>query len=328
MIPIFLHPTRIIFLDDNIEYLKNLSLHLPYDLFLFKFYNDPQQALDNILTDFSPKTNTHWNIQNPNQLDSCLIEIDIPSLYKQCYDSKRFSALSTIVVDYEMPNMDGLEFLQQINIPGVQKILLTGEAGTDIAIEALNNNLIHQYIPKHSLDLESQLLNLLKKSQFNYFRNLSLSTIDALSCQQEPFALEEKEFEDFFQEIIKSHNVIEYFLLDPVGSFFMLTASEEIFILYTQNEDQAESYYLDIKDLPSMCFTNKEKDAIKNRKKILCFHSFNNHCFPDPTNWKRYFNKANTIKGNNTFYCSIKKIDPDLDSELKEINVPSFLKIF
>lgn len=312
MIPIYSHPTTILFLDDNIDYLKNLSLHLPRNLFSYKLYNNPQKALVDLSHNYNSRTyaSTHWQLVNPRHLDSCVIEIDIPNLYTQCYNPNRFSSVSTIIIDYDMPDINGLEFLQKINFPEIQKILLTGVADTDIAIDAFNKGIIDLYIPKQNLDIESQLTNNILKSQACYFRHISSPTIKVLERQEDyPSALMEKEFKVLFDDLVKSFNVIEYFLLDTVGSFLLLTSSGEAIILYLQNEDQVESYYNDIKELDIECFSDEEKDIIKSRNKIFCYKPFNEERLPDPSLWKQYYCDAKTLKGTNKFYYSIHKID-------------------
>lgn len=182
------------------------------------------------------------------------------------------------------------------------------------AVEGFNNEIINQYIPKQNLNIELQLVKAIEKSQLCYFNSISLSTLDALTCYQDsPSALMEKEFEIFFREIINSYDVTEYYLLDPTGSFLMLTSSGEIIILYTQNEEQTESYYLDIKDLPSVYFNKREKNNIKERKKIFCYKSFHGLRHPDPSLWKPFYCNAKKIQGENQFYYSIAKNHRDLD---------------
>lgn len=316
MIPIYSHPTTVLFIDDDINYLKHLSLHLPHHLFPFILYNNPKKALDYILSNRNTTINLkdHWHSANPSHLDSCVMEIDIPSVYQKCYYRERFFSLSTIVVDYNMPDINGLEFLQKIDLSGVQKILLTGETDLHVAIEAFNSGIINQYIRKQDPNIKAFLINTLTNSQYSYFNHLSLSTIDALACYHEyPSAIAEKEFEIFFNKLIADHNIVEYYLLDTVGSFLMLINTGEIVILHTQNEDQTESYYLDIKELDYEYFSDEEKETIKNRNKIFCYKSFQGLKHPDPSLWAPYFCDAKKIQGRNQFYYSIEKNPRDLD---------------
>ncbi|OAI50513.1 hypothetical protein AYO37_01015 [Opitutia bacterium SCGC AG-212-L18] len=321
MIPIYSFPTTILFLDDDINYLKHLSLHLPHDRFSFRLYNNPEKAFDYILTNYKTTSDqkNYWRPADPIHLDSHVVEINIPILYQKCFDQNRFHALSTVIIDYDMPSINGLDFLEKIQFPGIQKILLTGEADAHVAVEAFNKGLIDQYLRKQDPNLETLLINAISKSQTCYFEHLSFPLIDALSHNtNHPSALLEKEFENYFYETLKSNNIIESYLLDTVGSYLMLTSSNKIIILHIQNEDQTKSYYLDIEGLDPEYFTDEEKASIKNGDKIFCYRSFNEQRHPDPTLWKQYYLNAQRIKGNNKFYCSIEKDSKNLD--LKKIN--------
>ncbi len=77
------------------------------------------------------------------------------------------SALSTgsidaIVSDYQMPEMDGIEFLKRVrSLDGVPFILFTGKGREDVAIEAINNG-VDFYLQK-GLEPKSQFAELAHK---------------------------------------------------------------------------------------------------------------------------------------------------------------------
>lgn len=77
------------------------------------------------------------------------------------------SAYSVVVADYLMPDIDGLEFLDSIELPHTKKLLLTGAADQELAVSAFNSGLIDRFIMKgeenalelfleYSLELEMQ----------------------------------------------------------------------------------------------------------------------------------------------------------------------------
>src|SRR5689334_8158100 len=55
-----------------------------------------------------------------------------------------------VISDYQMPEMDGITFLAKVKemLPMVPRILLTGYADKENAIEAINNVGLYQYIQK------------------------------------------------------------------------------------------------------------------------------------------------------------------------------------
>ena len=68
----------------------------------------------------------------------------------QALDQLRQDSVDLIIADYQMPSMDGIEFLAQVkNLqPEVTRILLTGYADKESAIRAINQANLFQYIQK------------------------------------------------------------------------------------------------------------------------------------------------------------------------------------
>jgi diguanylate cyclase (GGDEF)-like protein len=59
-------------------------------------------------------------------------------------------SIAVVVADQIMPGMKGVELLEIVDrrLPTTSKILLTGQAGLDAVIDAINRAHLHQYIPK------------------------------------------------------------------------------------------------------------------------------------------------------------------------------------
>ena len=68
----------------------------------------------------------------------------------QALDQLRQNSVDLIIADYQMPSMDGIEFLAQVKAiqPEVTRILLTGYADKESAIRAINQANLFQYIQK------------------------------------------------------------------------------------------------------------------------------------------------------------------------------------
>jgi CheY-like chemotaxis protein len=91
----------------------------------------------------------HVNFDMQNlPADQCNVAIDLERIYRICEQPQRFATPSVVVVDYSMPQMNGLEFCAAIAHLPCKKILFTGAADEKIAVNAFNRGLIDRYIQK------------------------------------------------------------------------------------------------------------------------------------------------------------------------------------
>lgn len=84
----------------------------------------------------------------------------IPQILKYWREdgTTRFSLTHVCVVDYSMPAKNGLQFLTEIESWKGSRILLTGRADEQIAVQAFNGGLIEKYIPKQTPELRLRLV--------------------------------------------------------------------------------------------------------------------------------------------------------------------------
>jgi diguanylate cyclase (GGDEF)-like protein len=101
--------------------------------------------------------------------DECLIEVaqsakDALELVEEL--ARDGEPLAVMIADQIMPGMKGVELLEEVHkrSPGTTKILLTGQAGLDAVVAAINKAGLNRYIPKpwDEPDLRLTVENLLK----------------------------------------------------------------------------------------------------------------------------------------------------------------------
>lgn len=86
----------------------------------------------------------------------------------------RRGGVDIIISDYEMPRLDGLQFLRRVRIllPDSVRILLTGRGEYDIAIAAINQGEVYRYMTKPYDEQELRLNVRLAAQQFLLQRRL------------------------------------------------------------------------------------------------------------------------------------------------------------
>ncbi|KAB2836909.1 MAG: response regulator [Caedimonadaceae bacterium] len=276
-------PTEVVLLDDDIIFLESTELHLTALNVILKAFNNPLEAIDHI--------EKHNTVLTPKDLDK---------IHLQIYSSNRFKQISTIIVDYDMPGMNGLEVCRQIRSPHIQKIMLTGAATHKIAVDAFNEGLIDQFIQKDDLDALTKLEASIAKAQERYFELKSHDFINQLYIEYpETEVLKDPIFVDFFLNFVQEKQVSEYYLLDTMGSFLFLSDSGNPSALFVFNEEMLETQ----EDMiPESGRSTDLAQEVYAKKQAICFYPFKNQEKYDPVNWKNYLQLLKPLESDSTLF--------------------------
>lgn len=91
--------------------------------------------------------------------------------------------IELIITDQMMPNMKGDEFLKHVHqiLPDTMKILLTGHAGLDSAIKAINEGGLNRYIEKpwNAEAMREDIAGLIGKFRQNLENQYLLNNLEA-----------------------------------------------------------------------------------------------------------------------------------------------------
>jgi len=91
--------------------------------------------------------------------------------------------IELIITDQMMPNMKGDEFLKRVHhvLPDTMKILLTGHAGLDSAIKAINEGGLNRYIEKpwNAEAMRDDIKGLIGKFRQNLENQYMLNNLEA-----------------------------------------------------------------------------------------------------------------------------------------------------
>lgn len=306
-LPYCYFPTKVVCIDDDEDTLKTLDLNVKKNEATYLYFDDPRQALEFLNNKNKPSVLFNRLLAGkmyPFTADS------IYHLYEEIYNSQRYDAVSCILVDQVMPQMKGLELCQKIEDKNIKKILLTGIAEEELAIEAFNNGIIDFYIRKHDPKAYDRIVEFIDKSQISYFKTLANTHIDTIlkdwvSFDPEASALFDPAFTDFFNSFIKEHKINEYYLLDLMGSFLYLTAAGKIGALFIHNEETLEENDNVTEDfLESSPSLAKEiiRD-LKQHRKILCF-PFISGLNTENYNWNKCIYPLQTLEGQRHYYIA------------------------
>lgn len=225
---VYRHPTLTVLIDDSQNFLDSLAFHLNPQL-ARKTFQNPLLAIDWL---------NHAHMKFPKNADEPIIvgydeqndrldlrnaSIDLDLIFRKVTNRKRFEMPSVLVIDYAMPQMNGVEFCEAVRNLPCKKILLTGQADERIAIDTFNRKLIDCFIRKGDSDAMSHLESEIIRLQKDFFNQETNTLKDLLSRHSFAF-LTDPSMAALIEQLCSRYRFIEYYLFPhPAGIMFMET---------------------------------------------------------------------------------------------------------
>jgi CheY-like chemotaxis protein len=151
------YPGSIAFLDDERHFLDGLSVAVPDD-FTCAYFQKPQRCIDFLLGQvplWQQQKSALSQIVAGSETHGTLLEGLVHGLYA---NFARFELTTLLVVDFQMPAMNGLAVLEQLKDWPGKRVMLTGQADEQLAVDAFNRGLIDHFIPKQAPDSLARLI--------------------------------------------------------------------------------------------------------------------------------------------------------------------------
>ena len=235
----FYFPTQVVMVDDDPDFLDGISLMLDKNL-SYRLFQSASEALDYVNKSHQQVSlleRCYSNYKTGPQESDSLSHVDIGKLHKEIFNSARFQTSATVVVDYSMPEMNGLEFLMGLKNPFIKKVLLTGQADMELAIKAFNKQLIDQYIDKHDPRLKQILNSTISVFSEQYFRSSYKLITDPIIANNHDAFLVDARFQEYFRDIRLKTDCVEYYMIDhPQAGYLMLDAhgKRRVMLIYSE----------------------------------------------------------------------------------------------
>lgn len=294
-LPVFWFPTKTLLIDDDGVYLENIAFALS-DTLNVRSFHSVDDALNELSTAKFIDANQTIEMTDLAHFDRSYLVWEEENIVKTLFDPHRFNRITTIICDYSMPEMNGLEFFQKISMLPVKKILLTGKADTDIAIEAFNAGIIDFYIKKGTKTINEILsqIPIFQRKAFIDASQLVYNTIkndlflDASVINKVDFLLE-------------SHDIREFYLLNS-STFLLVKNNGQLMALLLLTEQDIEEGIHDFEDYDA--FDPKVLQAITARQHFPFFMTDKERHL-SPTAWRTCLYPLTSFSGNQTYYYSV-----------------------
>ncbi len=312
------YPTTVVFVDDNQSFLDNIILSMSTSINVVSF-TEPTKAIEYLnmhaISSFTQKyfkslkendddaKDFGFNVSN---VEHGYIDIDLFKIHREIYNADRFNNSIVVVVDYTMPEMNGMELCKFLQHLPIKFILITGDATLNNAIEAFNQGLIHQFIPKSSNNFTDRLQSAIFSLQEKQFEESSSAIIKSLSATS--IFLNDLSLTSFIKDFFKKNEIIEYYLINRSGGFLTLKADGYISWLVIKSEDEMIEYENVAKDNYG---DSRIIEDLHSRKKLLFLTTEEEHINVSVEDWGQYLYPATKINGDNGsyYYANIPQLD-------------------
>lgn len=304
----FYYPTTVTFVDDQQGFLNAIKYRLPPKLPV-GFYTNPLQALESIQKCYlsqSQQLSKFFHLYDEffkldlDSMDDPLIGSRVDDICNISSDKSRFLEQSVVIVDYMMPDIDGINFCRQLkNIP-IKKILLTANTDHAMATDAFNEGVIDYFILKDSSDLSLHLIRIIEKMQKQYFCSLTEKKLHAPLEKIVPF-FGDPLVVQFYEKLIRETYAVEFYLLDRWGSMLFIDYEGVQTTLVVSPKSNMDSYALIAEDQEE----NEISEMLSKREKLIFFPK-RNDCLEPTSKWKKYlFNAVQFPNRLDMFYAII-----------------------
>ena len=305
IIPPFYYPSTVVFVDDSRDFLSNLSLLLDAGL-AFRFYDSPVKALA-ALNGLSAQRalSDRFFAVSPHGEDAPLpqhvIELNVGNIVREIHNEHRFEQVSVVVVDYDMPEINGLDMCRSLRNPALKKILLTGKADEKVAVQAFNQGLIDRFILKQDEDVIPLLNRAIAELQLAYFENQGQMVMDALTIGTHNF-LRDPVFVEEFRKICTRLNIVEYYLVSIPDGILMRDADGASSLLIVQTEENMRTHFEIAYDQDA---PPKLLSELRNHRMVPYFWRTNGEYGPFCEDWESYLYPATELKGREWYYYTV-----------------------
>ena len=149
--PLLKTECQVAFIDDDPDYVEHLELFLPGMVSMKASFHTATDtlnlALERSTQAFDQEHKTLLGIARTQADRESGCPVSEPIL-RYFASGTRFEVIAVVVADHNMPGETGIELFSRITRPGLRRILLTGKADQQTAVDAFNSGSIDVYVPK------------------------------------------------------------------------------------------------------------------------------------------------------------------------------------
>ncbi|CDZ79388.1 response regulator FixJ [Legionella massiliensis] len=297
----FYFKTEVVLTDDNENFLNALN-HKLSNNYLLKPFPNPNNALNYIVSSYENNliANASNFIKEASYEDDDNYFVEFSKIRSLADNSQRNKVISVVIVDYSMPLMNGIEFCEKISHLPILKIMLTGHADFNVAINAFNRGIIDRFLLKDSKNMLYNINESIDIMQKTFFEKQSFPLLSCLSANKNTL-VSLSEYSNHFKDIVKNLNAIEYYVLDTLGSYLIISEQGHNYYFIVLTNTQLDEL-IDVAQSSNVAPDLLEK--IVNKTHAPIFLKEEDYKVP-ALNWENLLYPLEKRK--NYYYCLIEK---------------------
>lgn len=211
-LPLFHYPGRRLWVDDDVTLLKMMMFSFGEDN--INTFNSARECLAYVAL--------KSNEENPSDiLINNLINFDTAEIRDLSNNLDLDNEITVMIIDYNMPEMDGISLAKATSHLPIQKILLSGNIQDAEITLALKHNIIQRFVQKGESQMHAKLTDSLNTLAVDYFKQKTKPLMSQLKTESR-LALSDKGFIEFFNEFCASNSIKEYYFVEKQGGFLCI----------------------------------------------------------------------------------------------------------
>ena len=245
--PLFSYPASVVLVDDDPEFCNQVQIFLQDSHYSSCLMSNSREEIEKN----RPKYTVLENIlrkeviieSEEESYETYPLNLSVKNLRGLSNNREKYNQISVLIVDYEMPGLNGIEFCRlfsESTDQPVKKILLTGTADDQVAIEAFNEGIIDKFLKKKEKNLSWSLIQNLKECTEQFFTEFTKKMTIFSGFEKNQF-ISDPAFITEFKTILDRNGIIEYYALDSYGSFLLKTNTGTFKILATYLPEQIDA---------------------------------------------------------------------------------------
>lgn len=292
LFPVSYHPRTVMLVDDDQDFLKQLSLQLSEHAPVVTFSNSDDAILH--LKKYYTALKDSWLFKNDDSIYESL-----EKSRQTFYNQERFKGISTVVLDYEMPNKDGFAMIIETSETALRQpsyhntVILTGKRFSEFDTEFAEYNTAKNYISKWDPESINQLLEILAKPP-TAFQWMSYVIDNKFSKNpvEKSLVLRDGNFLPILNETMKSNQLCEFTLFDRQGSVMFLDNKGKPSWLFVRNETGIQNTLSLAEKLKA---PKSVMSALESKKVILSLYEEPDYSVLSSINWDEYLLPASKL---------------------------------